>query len=766
MINADVPLLDASPVAKTIQQAERWLLQGNYPKAAVLYEQAIIDCPTQVSLYWYLGLTLLLQNKESEAQAIWMTPLLVAEPEQAAQWTDDLVQILRLEARRQQNNAAHETAWLIRQYIREFAPGDLENLLQLLIQGLRLKIFSLDDGLLQHLNQTLASIEPSTCSVQLDLLLQGIESLLEFAPASTEVFNFLEQCASHFVTTGYLEEFVKIIIKVVDCCRADFPDVDFSNLYRFCVQLALNDVQILLKLIPVLQANTGCLSESIPLAERALELSTAYGDRVLASHCVLNGLMMTCSPWQKTHHYFQIHRSLLHSIQSETSRNDLYRLLAIGMLFHYFADAPAIDRPIRNTVGRIAQEHYRLDLTGQIDLDHYHYQHQQQAQPQAQPQAQQHHTNYSTATAARAFAAKALKVGYLSDCLRLHSVGWLVRWLLKYHDRERFDVHLYSMTRTADSIQRSFVEAYGENFHHLLPVPEEVAEQIYRDKIDILIDLDSLTCFTNCAVLARKPAPIQVSWLGFDATGLPAVDYFIADPYVLPDDAQTYYSETIWRLPQTYVAVDGFEIGVPDLRREHLEIPADAIVYLSSQSGLKRNPDNVRVQLQIIKATPNSYFLVKSLGAQMHLLKSFFYEIAEAEGISSDRLRFLPDVPANAVYRANLRLADVVLDTYPYNGATTTLEALWVGLPVVTRVGQQFAARNSYTMLMNVGVTEGIAWTDEEYIQWGIRLGTDMELRQDIFYRLQQSRHVSPLWNSKRFTREMERAYEQMWEGR
>ena len=105
----------------------------------------------------------------------------------------------------------------------------------------------------------------------------------------------------------------------------------------------------------------------------------------------------------------------------------------------------------------------------------------------------------------------------------------------------------------------------------------------------------------------------------------------------------------------------------------------------------------------------------------------------------------------------------MVLDTYPYNGATTTLEVLWMGIPLVTRVGEQFAARNSYTMMMNAGITEGIAWTDEEYVEWGVRLGKDAALRQQISWKLQQSRQTAPLWNAKQFTHEMEKAYEQMW---
>ena len=139
-------------------------------------------------------------------------------------------------------------------------------------------------------------------------------------------------------------------------------------------------------------------------------------------------------------------------------------------------------------------------------------------------------------------------------------------------------------------------------------------------------------------------------------------------------------------------------------------------------------------------------------------------QLAEEEGVEYSRLRFLDLDPSESVHRANLAIADVVLDTYPYNGATTTLETLWMGIPLVSRVGEQFAARNSYTMMMNAGITEGIAWTDEEYLEWGVRLGKDEALRQQVALKLKASRQTAPLWNGKQFTREMEKAYQQMWQ--
>ncbi|MBE9202126.1 O-linked N-acetylglucosamine transferase, SPINDLY family protein, partial [Nodularia sp. LEGE 06071] len=227
--------------------------------------------------------------------------------------------------------------------------------------------------------------------------------------------------------------------------------------------------------------------------------------------------------------------------------------------------------------------------------------------------------------------------------------------------------------------------------------------------------------------------------------------------------AQDYYQEKIWRLPQTYVAVDGFEVNVPTLRREQLDIPDDAVVYFVTQKAYKRHIDHTKLQIEIIKQVPNSYLLIKG-HADEDASRKFYGDLAKSQDVDINRFKFLPIMPTEAIHRANLSIADVVLDTSPYNGATTTLETLWREIPLVTKVGQQFAARNSYTMMINAGITEGIAWSDEEYVEWGVRLGKDENLRQQISGKLRQGKKNAPLWNGEQFTREMEKAYQQMWE--
>ncbi|MCS6781561.1 MAG: hypothetical protein RMI89_02150 [Gloeomargarita sp. SKYBB_i_bin120] len=354
-----------------------------------------------------------------------------------------------------------------------------------------------------------------------------------------------------------------------------------------------------------------------------------------------------------------------------------------------------------------------------------------------------------------------LRVGFLSSTFRQHAVGWLARWFFEHYDRERLELFLYCISQPPDEFGHAwFVKRCDHCYYHTNP--SVLAAQIARDGIQVLVDMDSLTVDSSCLVLAKKPAPVQVTWLGWDASGLDSVDYFIADPLVLPANAQDYYQETIWRLPETYIAVDGFEVDVPTLRREDLGIEPDAVIFYTAQSSYERHPATVDLQLRILRQVPGSYLCVK--GDEKRLQEQLLSQ-AQVLGVDPARLRFLPPVANEFIQRANLQaLADVVLDTYPYNGATTALEALWLGIPLVTRVGQQFAARSSYAFLTQCGIAEGMAQTPEEYVAWGVRLGTDAALRQQIRQRLLESRHTSPLWNGQRFAQQLGAAFQQMWE--
>ncbi|MEH2215292.1 O-linked N-acetylglucosamine transferase, SPINDLY family protein [Nostoc sp.] len=723
-------------------QAEEYFIEENYLQAAKLYEQAIAIEPNTISYYWHLGLLLLLQGQEAEAQMTWMLPITEADEEQLPIWINELFQFLQVEAERRETLAEYSLAWLIRQHIREINPSYINNLLQILILSIKLENFEEIDnvnewGLIESLKAK-EDIEINT-----ELLIQVLKEFLNTIPLHPINLNLIEASLPYFSDTHQcFSILLPAALKIGHTLRQPLLAASLLELH---LQLEPNNVEIL-RHLAIFYQDARNYSQGIETARLCYSLSESLADKIFALHLLLRGLMTAGGYWQEICTTCQelqtVFQQFIKAERIPLEEGRILRLLTPSFAIPHIKDAPADFRGIHNQVAEIFN--FYIKAFGQSEGKNY--------------------CHKIINKQDLSLPTKKLKIGYVSYALRNHSVGWLARWLFQHHDRDKFDIHTYFVNYQLvnDYLQEWYLSQAGK-LRQLGMNGLEIADQIYQDEIDILIDLDSITLDITSEVMALKPAPIQVTWLGWDASGIPAIDYFIADPYVLPNDAQNYYTEKIWRLPQTYIAVDGFEVGVPTLRRDDLDIPMDAVVYLSAQRGYKRHPETTKWQMQIIKQVPNSYFLIKG-PAEEETIKRFFYQIAEEEGVDCSRLRFLPQVYLESVHRANLGIADIVLDTFPYNGATTTLETLWMGIPLVTRVGEQFAARNSYTMMMNAGITEGIAWTDEEYIEWGVRLGKDEALRQQVALKLKASRQTAPLWNGKQFTREMEKAYEQMWQ--
>jgi predicted O-linked N-acetylglucosamine transferase (SPINDLY family) len=723
-------------------QAAQYFRYGDYLQAAKLYEAGINVEPSVKSYYWHLGLILLLQGQEAEAQTTWLLAMAEGSSEEIEQWTEDLVQVLESEAeRRRLELADYSSAWVIRQHIREVNPNDINNLLHLIGLSTLLGRYTGDElndlGVIELLKSEAGTTTDS------ELLLQVWKNVLEQAPLHPSSFNLTEACLPYVKEIlPFLDDLIKFVYNTAYSAKQFVLATRFTEL-GLCLEP--KDPE-LLRTLSCLYQDICEYSKGIETAKLCYSVIDNLADKVYANHLIMRGLMSAGGYWDEFCSVMERHKSLLAALHedqpSSLTSTATIRLFSSCFFFPYFQDLPEENGIIRSQVGQICKKNIEKYAKDQVER----YRQKRFSNPK-----------YKTST-------RRLKIGYISYCLRKHSVGHLARWLFQYHNREFFEINTYllSSEHTTDPLQEWYISQSDKAYK--LPLDSSgTADLINKDEIDILIDLDSLTLNNISEIMAMKPAPIQATWLGWDASGVPAIDYYIADPYVLPESAQEYYSEHIWRLPQTYIAVDGFEVGVPTLRRDNLKIPSDAIIYLSAQRGYKYNPNTVRLQMQIIQAVPNSYFIVKGL-ADQEALQNFFIKIAESEGVAVDRLRFLPLVSSEEIHRANLAIADVVLDTYPYNGATTTMETLWMGIPVVTRVGQQFSSRNSYTMMVNAGVSEGIAWTDEEYVEWGIRLGKDSSLRQQIAWKLRESRQRAPLWNGKLFTREMEKAYEQMWQ--
>jgi predicted O-linked N-acetylglucosamine transferase (SPINDLY family) len=717
------------------EQANQYLLLGNYSQAVSVWEEALEAEPFVKSHYWNLGLMLLLQGQEETAQTAWLLGMVEGDPDQVEEWTRELIQVLQTEAERQENIPDYSVALAIRQHLRQISPSEINNLLKLV--WLNIQLGKLNEEDLNDLD-IINLLQSKPSQVSTTLLMEVLQSMLDFAPTHPLCLEFTKACLN-YITNPKIFIAMVIPIAVRTAYSAAQPSIA-AEWMELCLTIDEKNLEVLKHLATFYQ-NSCNYAKGIETAKLGYDLAPTLPEKIISNHLVLRGLLNAGSNWQEACSVLHQHQNLLQELIAAPPKNIdqaiLMRLVNTPYFQPYFQDKPKENRSIQNQLVKIFQQHTRQN---------FHESWERYQQPR------------SLSTKPRP-----IKIGYLSYSLYRHSVGWLARWLFKHQDRDRFQINTYFINyrQKEDFLQQWYV-SYSNSVHKGDIYGGDIADRIYEDQVDILIDLDSLTLDVNCQILALKPAPVQVSWLGWDAPGIPAIDYFIADPYVLPEEAQEYYPETIWRLPQTYIAVDGFEVGVPTLRRDSLDIPSEAVVYLSAQRGHKRHPDTARLQMKIIKEVPNSYFLIKGL-ADEKAVQEFFKQLAEEEGVAIDRLRFLGLEFLEETHRANLGIADIVLDTYPYNGATTTLETLWMGIPLVTRVGQQFAARNSYTMMVNAGISEGIAWTDEEYVEWGVRLGKDAVLREQIHWRLLQSRKTAPLWNAKQFARDMENAYEQMW---
>ena len=711
-------------------QTEKYLREGLYQLLAEYYESLLEEETAIFTNYWYLGLAYLLQGQEEKAQLTWFMILNELPKEKMDQEIQVLIKILDDEATILEKEEKYQLAWLIRRHIQELAENDLNNLIQLICLDIKINNFDVESFQAWNIAE-LISVEEIT-SISIECLNKALNHILYLV--CPDSLGFAKFCLKYPMET---QSFMSIIVQVSNSLA--FRHRNYSHaadLIKICLEIKPNDLY-LLKTLCSYYADGGYYNEALSVAGDFLKQCQSLSTKTFGTYQLLN-IYLNSSNWfevmSTAKDFMQLLELLV--IQKPIVIEDFLipnTSMLVQSLLH-IDDQPRTNRYLFNQLSNYFQE---------ITRNNYSFK------------------NYSGTHSLS--QNRPLKIGYISSLIKVHSVSWLSRWLISHHDKENFDCHIYSLSTYSDWLTEIFIKENPSTSFVFDYNPEEAAKKIQEDEIDILVDLDSVTSNVTYQVMALKPAPIQVTWLGYDASGIPAIDYFIADPYVLPENAQDYYSEKIWRLPHTYIGVDGFEISVPTLKREDLNIEKDAIIFMSVQGSLKRHPDIIRLQMRIIKNVPNSYLLLKGKGDPV-FTETLYNQLAKEEGVNVNRLRFLEMSPTELEHRANLSIADVILDTYPYNGATTTLETLWMEKPLVTRVGEQFAARNSYSFMMNTDVTEGIAWSDEEYVEWGIKLGTDAELRKKISWKLRQSKKTSPLWSGKKFAREMENAYQQMWE--
>jgi predicted O-linked N-acetylglucosamine transferase (SPINDLY family) len=356
-----------------------------------------------------------------------------------------------------------------------------------------------------------------------------------------------------------------------------------------------------------------------------------------------------------------------------------------------------------------------------------------------------------------------LNIGYLSERFRNAATGHLAAGIFGRHDRQRFQVFAYSWGQDDGSYYRRKIEGGVDQFIDIRDMSDmDAAARINEDGIDILVDMMGWMHGNRMAIPARRPAPVQVSFLGYPGTsGARFMDYLLADRVVIPEEQRPYYSEEVIWMPHCYQANDPqtpIDSRV-STRREH-GLPENGIVFSAFNTDYKIEPAAFNTWMRILNRVPNSvlWLLVRSPEAHRNLCRA-----AEVRGINSQRLVFASPL-AKASHMARLKLADLALDTLTVNGHTTTSDALMAGVPVIACLGNHFASRVAASILQAVGLDRLITRSVSEYEDLAVSLALNPSLRREIIDRLAQNKQTHPLFDVDRYVRDLEAAYRQMWQ--
>jgi protein O-GlcNAc transferase len=357
-----------------------------------------------------------------------------------------------------------------------------------------------------------------------------------------------------------------------------------------------------------------------------------------------------------------------------------------------------------------------------------------------------------------------IRVAYLSSELRDHAVGYLAVGLFEHHDKSRFEVTAISFETGRDS---EFCRRIKTAFDHFIDVSQqsdqEIANLIRQLEIDIAVDLNGFTRNARLGVLARRPAPIQVNYLGYAGTmGADYYDYIIADRTVVPRQHFEFYSEKIAWLPHSFMINDAARpIAVTTPARSELGLPDKAFVFCCFNQPFKINPKIYDVWMRLLRDVDGSVLWLKDYGSiVVHNLR----REAERRGVDPERLIFAPPVPSQPEHLARHRQADLFLDTLNYNAHTTACDALWAGLPVVTCIGSTFAGRVGASLLQAIGLSELTTSSLEDYESLALHLARDPEVLTSIKIKLKENREKCPLFCSQRSAEDIETAYTTMWQ--
>jgi protein O-GlcNAc transferase len=356
-----------------------------------------------------------------------------------------------------------------------------------------------------------------------------------------------------------------------------------------------------------------------------------------------------------------------------------------------------------------------------------------------------------------------IRIGYLSGEFRRQATSVLIVELFELHDKNKFELFAYDNGNDDESDIRRRINAA---FDHIVDVrgmsDAHAASVIKQSEIDILVNLNGFFGLARTGIFSMRPAPIQISYLGFPGTmGADYIDYIIADRCVIPPEHEAFYVEKVVCLPESYQVNDSKRcIAETQPGRAAAMLPEDGFVFCCFNNNYKILPEIFDVWMRLLNKVDGSViWLVEDNAAVSRNLR------AEAirRGVSPDRLIFAPRVNLSE-HLARHRLADLFIDTLPYNAHTTASDSLWAGLPVLTCIGSTFPGRVAASLIHAIGMPELITHSLEEYESMALRLAREPKLLASFRAKLAKNRDACPLFNSKRFSRHIEAAYIRMWE--
>jgi predicted O-linked N-acetylglucosamine transferase (SPINDLY family) len=353
-----------------------------------------------------------------------------------------------------------------------------------------------------------------------------------------------------------------------------------------------------------------------------------------------------------------------------------------------------------------------------------------------------------------------IRIAYLSADFHQHATADLIAELIERHDRSRFEVTAISFSRDDGSAMRQRLLQGFDCFEDVRAKSDAEVAQLLRDgEFDIAIDLKGHTEGSRPGILAHRPCPVQVNYLGYPGTiGAPWLDYIIADATVLPFSHQPFYSETIVHLPHCYQANDSTRAIAQTPTRREAGLPEHGFVFCCFNAAWKITPAVFDVWMRLLGRIEGSvlWLLEDNADSPAHLRAA-----AKARGVDPARLVFAPRLPS-AAHLARHRLADLFVDTLPYNAHTTASDALWAGLPLLTCLGAQFDGRVAASLLQTIGLPELVTGGIHDYEALALALAKDLPRLADLRARLAANRLSSPLYDTVRFCASLEAAYLRM----